>query len=169
MSSNCVGANRIVVSNADEGQRSRLTESGDFVDGYPHQLRGAGSQRLPGSEVKVSGHAALNTDSVSSTVVGKRATQIVLPAAKDALQQASGRIVQSLAPFRMTPNHLLIYYGYTLHLKPPSKKTVLVFRTLQSGNFWPSDGTKVTRFFWSTPPLSSSALNCFLELPRPIS
>ncbi len=61
---------------------------GDSDDGYPHQLRGAGSQRLPGSEVEVSGHAALNTDSVSSTVVGKRATQIVLPAAEDALQQA---------------------------------------------------------------------------------
>lgn len=118
MSSNCVGANRIVVSNAVEGEWSKLTDlvtpSTDTRTNYEVRVRSV----CQVSEVKVSGHAALNTDSVSSTVVGKRTTQIVLPAAKDALQQASGRIVQSLAPFCMTPSHLLVYCGYTLHLKP---------------------------------------------------
>ena len=123
-----------------------------------------GSLRFPASEVEVSGHTALNTDSVSFTVVGEWATQIVLPAAEDALQQAFGRVVESATPLCMIFNKLLIDCAHALHLKSPSKLAYL----LSSGNFWPSDGTKET-FLWSAPLLSSSALNCFLKLPRPIS
>ena len=76
---------------------------------------------LPGVRVEVSGHAAFNADPVSPASMAKRPAQIVLPAAKDALHQAFGRIIERMTPRCMSCNPLLIDGGDTLHFKTSAK------------------------------------------------
>lgn len=71
--------------------------------------------RFPVVRVKVPGHAALNAYAVSPASVAERPAQIMLPAAKHALQQAFGRIVDRVTPRCMLPNPLLIDCVDALH------------------------------------------------------
>jgi hypothetical protein len=86
-----------------------------------------GSICFPGCEVEVSGDTTLDAHSVGFTVVGERSTQIVLPAAEHALQQAFCCIVKNATPLFPIFNKLLIDCDHALHPKLPQLGTEFLF------------------------------------------